>query len=85
MYVTFSISCDVLHCFLTKLAYLLLRYLQGKTIFTPHAANFIGLLKYPVGYFRLCVLVTMELRQNIPRRFIRKNTNLRRCSRAAIV
>ena len=81
MYVTFSISCDVLHCFW-----------QGKTISYATCGEFLRPIKCefrkrtPGGYFRLCVRVTMELRQNIPRRFTEEeNTNLRRCLQAAFV
>ena len=59
MYVIFSISsCDVLHCFW-----------QNWSIFC-RGLEFCK--RTPGGCFRLCVGVTMELRQNIPGRFIQQ-------------
>ena len=86
---------DQLWCFtlfLTKVVYLLLRSWQSKTISYATRGEFLRPIKCefrkrtPGGYFRLCVRVTMELRQNIPRRFTEEeNTNLRRCLQAAFV
>ena len=72
MCVIFSISCDVLHCFWQKWSI----FCQGLEFCK----------RTPGGCFWLYVGVTMELRQNIPGMFIEeKNTNLRRCLRAAFV
>ena len=88
MLFTFSISCDFLQWFWRKWSIFCSGLDQAKRFYTLHAANFIDLLKanFAKRTPRLFVGVKMELRQNIPRRFIEeKNTNLRRCLRAAFV